>query len=87
MGTDRSSWHSVNRIRRDAARCCVSNYYFSMLSPEKTDYFHVTSFRGRPEQPIRDAVLRADIGMRMLLRKLRPAGVVQNKHYYRRTDQ
>ncbi len=87
MATDRTSWHSVNRIRRDAPRCCVSNYYFSSLSPEKTDYFHVTSFRGRPEQPIRDAILRADIGLRMLVRKLRPAGVVQNKHYYRHPGQ
>jgi hypothetical protein len=48
----------------------LSNYYFSQLSPENDDYFHVTSFRGRPEQRVRAFILRADINLRMLLRKL-----------------
>lgn len=84
MATNRNSWHSVTPIRSRAPRCCVSNYYFSELSPETEDYFHVTSFRGRPEQPFRDLVLRADISLRMLLRKLRPKGIVENKHFYRK---
>lgn len=83
MATHPGSWHSVNPIRWPQPRCCVSNYYFSPLSPTGEDYFHVTSFRGRPEQPIRDFVLRADIRLRMLLRKIRPAGIVENKHFYR----
>jgi Rps23 Pro-64 3,4-dihydroxylase Tpa1-like proline 4-hydroxylase len=83
MATNRRSWHSVARVRSEAPRCCLSNYYFSAVSPEVEDYFHVTSFRGRPEQPVRDIVLRADIGLRMLLRKLRPTGIVENKHFYR----
>jgi Rps23 Pro-64 3,4-dihydroxylase Tpa1-like proline 4-hydroxylase len=92
MATTPRSWHSVTRINASKPRCCVSNYYFSPDSPEKSEYFHVTSFRGRPEQPLRDLVLRADIGLRMFLRKLRPRGIVENKHYYakaaerRRTD-
>jgi Rps23 Pro-64 3,4-dihydroxylase Tpa1-like proline 4-hydroxylase len=49
METNRRSWHSVNPVRHDAVRCCVSNYFFSRDSPEEYDYFHVTSFSARPE--------------------------------------
>jgi Rps23 Pro-64 3,4-dihydroxylase Tpa1-like proline 4-hydroxylase len=86
MATTSRSWHSVTRIVSPEPRCCVSNYYFSPDSPEESDYFHVTSFRGRPEQPVRDFVLRADIALRMFLRKLRPRGIVANKHYYAKTQ-
>jgi Rps23 Pro-64 3,4-dihydroxylase Tpa1-like proline 4-hydroxylase len=82
MVTNRSSWHSVSEVLVPESRCCVSNYYFSQVSPEDSDYFHVTSFRGRPEQKLRDLVLRADIALRMSLRKLFPKGVVENKHFY-----
>jgi Rps23 Pro-64 3,4-dihydroxylase Tpa1-like proline 4-hydroxylase len=87
MATTSRSWHSVTRITTSKPRCCVSNYYFSPDSPEESDYFHVTSFRGRPEQPIRDLVLRTDIALRMFLRRLRPRGIVQNKHYYAKAQE
>lgn len=48
METNQSSWHSVSPVRVDRPRCCVSNYYFSEISPDGNDYFHVTSFTGRP---------------------------------------
>jgi Rps23 Pro-64 3,4-dihydroxylase Tpa1-like proline 4-hydroxylase len=82
MITHKTSWHSVSPIRVPQSRCCVSNYYFSKVSPEDSDYFHVTSFRGRPDQKLRDLVLRADIALRMSIRKLFPKGVVENKHFY-----
>jgi Rps23 Pro-64 3,4-dihydroxylase Tpa1-like proline 4-hydroxylase len=85
MATTRRSWHSVPKIEASQPRYCVSNYYFSPDSPEKISYFHVTSFRGRPEQPIRDLALRVDIALRMFLRRLRPRGIVENKHYYSRS--
>ncbi len=84
MATHQKSWHSVSEVQADLRRCCVSNYYFSPTSIEKEDYFHVTSFRGRPEQPLRDLVLRADIAARQFLRKLFPKGVVKNGHVYKR---
>jgi Rps23 Pro-64 3,4-dihydroxylase Tpa1-like proline 4-hydroxylase len=84
IATNRSSWHSVSEVRADRNRTCVSNYYFSPVSPEGADYFHVTSFRARPGQPVRDILLRADAMLRGLLRKLRPGGVVRTRHYYRR---
>src|SRR2546430_2237403 len=43
IATNRNSWHSVSKIRVQRNRTCVSNYYFSPLSPEREDYFHVTS--------------------------------------------
>jgi hypothetical protein len=42
----------------------------------------VTSFRGRPEQPIRDRLLRADIWLRMTIRKIFPQGIRPNPHFY-----
>ena len=82
MATHSGSWHSVsgNRVARN--RCCVSNYYFSPEPIGGTDYFHVTSFRGRPEQPLRDLVLRGDIWLRMAVRKLFPRGIRENPHFY-----
>jgi Rps23 Pro-64 3,4-dihydroxylase Tpa1-like proline 4-hydroxylase len=50
METNRLSWHSVSPITVDRDRCCVSNYYFSQISPEQRPYYHVTSFIGRPHQ-------------------------------------
>jgi hypothetical protein len=65
-------------------RCCVSNYYFSKDPVGASEYFHVTSFRGRPEQPVRDLVLRGDVWLRMLVRKLFPRGVKDTPHYYKK---
>lgn len=56
MNTNRISWHSVSPVVVDEPRCCVSNYYFSPLSPHGEDYAHVTSFTGRPEQKMRRAI-------------------------------
>jgi Rps23 Pro-64 3,4-dihydroxylase Tpa1-like proline 4-hydroxylase len=53
METNKSSWHSVSRVSAMQPRCCVSNYYFSKTSPDASDYFHVTSFTGRPEEKIK----------------------------------
>ena len=82
MVTHERSWHFVTRNVSAANRCCVSNYYFSDFPPGPSEYFHVTSFRGRPEQRVRDLVMRADIWMRMTLRKFFPKGVKENRHFY-----
>lgn len=83
MGTTTRSWHSVNEVRVDKPRCCVSNYYFSKVSPEADDYFHITSFRGRPGQVLRDVLLRVDAAARMVVRRVARLGLVETKHYYR----
>lgn len=60
METNKTSWHSVNKVNVDVPRCCVSNYYFSKASPDQTDYFHVTSYAGRPDEPVKKIVTTAD---------------------------
>lgn len=85
MVTHQASWHSVSPIQIDALRCCVSNYYFSRLPVGDAEYFHVTSFRGRPEQPVRDLALRFDASLRAGIRKLFPTGIKKTKHFYDRT--
>jgi Rps23 Pro-64 3,4-dihydroxylase Tpa1-like proline 4-hydroxylase len=84
MVTHQKSWHSVSRSVNHEDRCCVSNYYFSKHPVGPSDYFHVTSFRGRPEQPVRDLVLRGDAWLRMLVRRLFPRGVKDTPHYYKK---
>lgn len=50
METTKTSWHSVSPVETDIKRCCLSNYFFTTTPPDKTDYYHVTSFLGRPNQ-------------------------------------
>ncbi|MBO9669355.1 MAG: 2OG-Fe(II) oxygenase [Sphingobium sp.] len=84
MLTNKASWHSVNEVRHDGRRCCVSNYYFSRTSPEETDYFHATSFRGEPGQVSADLVMRADNALRTAALKVLGDKVWTNPHVYRR---
>lgn len=82
MITHRRSWHSVSRNAAGAVRCCVSNYYFSPTPPVgDAHYYHVTEFRGRPEQPFRDLALRADNHFRTFIRTRFP-GAFRNPHFY-----
>lgn len=53
METNKQSWHSVSPVRVGRPRCCVSNYYFSEISPDDSEYFHVTSFTGRPGERLK----------------------------------
>lgn len=50
MRTNDSSYHSVNKVKVDQQRCCVSNYYFSENSEKGYDYHHVTSAGAWPGQ-------------------------------------
>jgi len=84
IATNRTSWHSVCPILVDAPRTCVSNYYFSRRSPEGADYFHITSFRGRPDQKLRDLLLRGDAVLRSTARKILGRSVTT--HYYKKGD-
>jgi Rps23 Pro-64 3,4-dihydroxylase Tpa1-like proline 4-hydroxylase len=84
MATHERSWHSVSKVVVDRSRCCVSNYYFSAKALEDHEYFHVTSFRGRPEQPVRDLVLQGDIALRQAVRTVFKKGLVENKHVYKK---
>ena len=64
METTSTSWHSVDPVVSEKNRCCVSNYYFSNESPTGKDYYHVTSFLGRPGQTGKRIYGRIDNFMR-----------------------
>lgn len=81
MLTSRRSWHSVSRNLTTTDRCCVSNYFFSARPIGGADYYHVTEFRGRPEQPLRELALRADNWLRTAIRTRFP-GTFKNPHFY-----
>lgn len=84
MATHDLSWHSVNQITVNEPRCCVSNYYFSPTPLRETDAFHVTTFRGRPDQVLRDWYLQFDNFVRMSVRKVFKKGIVKNPHVYKK---
>ena len=86
METNRKSWHSVDRIRIDGNRRCVSNYYFSPLSPEGHDYFHVTSFSAPPDEPLKRVVATLDTLLRSSVRKLFADGVGARDLYEKPAD-
>jgi len=74
MSTNDKSWHSVNEVKRDGRRCCVSNYYFSPHSPNGYETTHVTYFKARPEQKIRRIWTEADSRLRTLARIVKKSG-------------
>jgi Rps23 Pro-64 3,4-dihydroxylase Tpa1-like proline 4-hydroxylase len=84
MATHNHSLHSVSPIVVDKERKCVSNYYFSNEPLESSDTFHVTSFRGRPENKVTDLILKTDTWLRMNLRKIFKKGIKENPHYYKK---
>ena len=87
MATHQTSWHSVNKVNsKEDSRCCISNYYFSPDPLKATDKFHVTKFRGRPEETFKNIILDADAAIRMLIRKVFKKGVRKNPHVYKNKD-
>jgi Rps23 Pro-64 3,4-dihydroxylase Tpa1-like proline 4-hydroxylase len=74
MSTNDKSWHSVNEVKTEGIRRCVSNYYFSPNSPNGYETTHVTYFMARPEQKIRRIITRIDSDLRTTLRKLKKDG-------------
>lgn len=84
MITNKASYHSVSKVVSDGKRCCISNYYFSKHPAENEEYFHVTSFYGRPEEPVKDLILKADAGLRNFVRKITKKRVVETKHIYKK---
>lgn len=74
MATGDKTWHSVNKVKADGTRRCISNYYFSPHSPNGYDTFHVTYFMARPEQKIRRIVTKLDSEIRTLARKIKKDG-------------
>lgn len=75
METDEKAWHSVNKVRKDSARCNISNYYFSPQSPNDLKTNYATRFKARPEQKFRRILTKVGNDMRTILRKVKQSGL------------
>lgn len=84
MVTNKTSIHSVSKVTFDGKRCCVSNYYFSEIPAESSEYFHVTSFYGRPDESLKNIFLRMDAFVRQFIRMLTRKRMVKTKHIYKK---
>jgi len=84
MQTDERSWHSVSRVEHAGERCCVSNYYFSPRPAGTDASYHVTSFRGWPDQKVPDLFMRLDSGVRKMIRKIGGNWLFKNPHVYKK---
>jgi Rps23 Pro-64 3,4-dihydroxylase Tpa1-like proline 4-hydroxylase len=84
MITNKTSIHSVSKVTAVGKRCCVSNYYFSRKPAEASEYFHVTSFYGRPEEHVKNIFLRVDAFLRQSVRKILGKRIVETKHIYKK---
>lgn len=81
METTDTSYHSVNKVKVDRRRVCVSNYYFSKNVANNHTYKHVTTFTGRPEEPIKKVALTlTDKIFLNTIAKIFPSLVKSNKH-------
>ncbi len=81
MSTNEKSWHSVNQVKTNGSRCCISNYYFSPHSPNGHETTHVTYFMARPEQKIKRFVTKLDSDIRTALRKVKKDGFARKDVY------
>ncbi|MFN3161541.1 MAG: 2OG-Fe(II) oxygenase [Rubinisphaera brasiliensis] len=81
MKTDSSSWHSVSKVVSNTNRLCVSNYYFSLTSPDAKSYRHVTTFTGRPGERGKRIVLKLVDGIALnTIGRLFPFLLKRSKH-------
>ncbi|HJQ27104.1 MAG TPA: 2OG-Fe(II) oxygenase [Blastocatellia bacterium] len=83
MLTNRTSWHSVNKVLVDAPRLCVSNYYFAMKPASETAYLNVTTFAGRPEETVKRPLLKLDATLLNALGKTFPQLTRMTRHRLR----
>lgn len=70
METTKNSWHSVSKVVASSPRCCISSYCYTLAPPGADDYYHVTSFDGRPSEIRRKIVTRLDNALRNAYSKL-----------------
>ncbi len=81
MSTHEKSWHSVNRVKSEGTRRCVSNYYFSPHSPNGYETTHVTYFMARPEQKFLRWLTKLDSDLRTAIRKVKRSGFARKDLY------
>ena len=60
MASHTGAWHSVSPLRTRRRRCCLWNYYYAAFETRPANDNVVAAYRGRPDQKLRDLLLRAD---------------------------
>lgn len=84
MQTDKTSWHSVSPVRHAGVRRCVSNYFFTLAPVDGQADYHVTSFRGRPEEKLKDLLMLSDNLLRQKVKELTGERLFKNPHVYKK---
>ena len=84
MQTDKTSWHSVSPIHHKGTRTCVSNYFFTLQPVDGRGDYHVTSFRGRPDEKFKDLLMQGDNALRQAVKETLGEKIFKNKHVYKK---
>ena len=84
MQTDKTSWHGVSPVLHDGTRRCVSNYFFTRQPVDGQKDYHVTSFRGRPEEKLKDLLMQGDNALRQVVKETLGESLFKNKHVYKK---
>lgn len=58
METYDESFHSVSKVLLEQPGFWLSNCLFTVHSPKDAPFEHVTTFTGRPEEPLKRALLK-----------------------------
>ncbi|HEY9665825.1 MAG TPA: 2OG-Fe(II) oxygenase, partial [Coleofasciculaceae cyanobacterium] len=74
FATDKQSWHGYRRVNTPDGdtRKSINIYYFTEQSPDRSDYYHITSFRARNNEMLHKALYPLDNMVRTMARKVRP---------------
>ncbi|RAM48419.1 MAG: hypothetical protein C6Y22_27910 [Hapalosiphonaceae cyanobacterium JJU2] len=74
FATDKQSWHGHRRVNTPDGdtRKSINIYYFTEESPDGTNYYHVTSFRGRKNEVVNKVLYPVDNLARTIVRTIRP---------------
>jgi Rps23 Pro-64 3,4-dihydroxylase Tpa1-like proline 4-hydroxylase len=67
IASHQGSWHSVSQIRTNRSRFCIYSYYHAPQSVLGKQYVHPPTFRGRPDQRLRDLAVRTSTVAQRLL--------------------
>lgn len=73
FATNKSSWHGHRRVNTPDGdtRKSINIYHFTEESPDGSQYYHVTSFRGRRKERVNQLVYPIDNFVRTAARRLR----------------
>lgn len=85
MRTDKTSWHGVSAVEHDGTRRCVSNYFFTLEPVDGRRDYHVTSFRGRPEEKFKDLLMQGDNAIRQAVKETVGETFFANKHVFKKS--